>query len=91
MPDEDGFVTAEEFVEEIPWDDGTGWEKPFMNEGWCIVRKDVYEIEPDRIQDEGDIIKWVVQLSQKNWMTAMRLGAFVECICDHLDIEYVGI
>jgi len=50
-----------------------------------------YEIEKERIKDTEDIIKWVRQLTDKNWITREHIRFFVERASNHINFVPFGI
>lgn len=41
-----------------------------------------YWIELDRIQDQGDLLQWVLHLSEKVWVDTRMLARFVKLVCE---------
>lgn len=39
-----------------------------------------YEIDLDEIETEGDLLRWVLHLCEKTWMTSERLHHFIEAV-----------
>ena len=50
-----------------------------------------YPIDKSRIKDEKDLIKWVVHLSGKQWMTANKLSWFILRVCREKGFEPYGV
>jgi hypothetical protein len=48
-----------------------------------------YEVDLDRVNSEGDLLRWVLHLSSKDWMTCERLYFFIEAVGEvkHLRIH----
>lgn len=42
-----------------------------------------YEIDLDQITKPLDLLHWAAHLCQKTWMTADRVGRFIEAVCEH--------
>ena len=49
-----------------------------------------YEIDLDRIQTTGDLLRWVLHLSEKDWMTAERLNRFITKVGRHKGFKIYG-
>jgi hypothetical protein len=49
-----------------------------------------YEIDLDRIQTVGDLLRWVLHLSEKDWMTAERLNYFITKVGKHKGFKIYG-
>lgn len=46
-----------------------------------------YHISLDRCRDFGEILNWVVHLTEKSWMTTDILRYFIKVACTQNDLE----
>jgi hypothetical protein len=77
-------VSHQKFEEYMDWSNKTF---KFID-GWLEIRmfddRDVtYDIELDRIKSEGDLMRWALHLSRKNWVDRKFLCRFMEVVAEH--------
>ena len=58
-----------------------------LDDGY-IMLADHYDISLNRCNDAHKILKWVVHLAPKTWVTANMIGSFVKIACQECGIEY---
>lgn len=59
--------------------------KVYFEEGHFVIEDPQgfkYEISKDRIKTEGDLIRWTIHISEKNWIDSETIHSFLLCVCN---------
>ena len=50
-----------------------------------------YEVDLDRIRNEGDLLRWSLHLCGKTWMNTARLAKFIQAVADIKKLRIHGL
>jgi hypothetical protein len=79
MENDEPFTLADAIAQALqPLEDGHKWGEWRLH-GRLLVHDDpYYDIPLDEIETSGQMLDWVIQLSQKNWLSKEQVGYLVE-------------
>lgn len=80
-------IDIETLMTEAPDEKGACIEGGFVRLSWGGN----YDIKLSRIKTRKDLLKWVIQLGPKRWMTANRMRHFVAVVMDAKGWEQYGL